>query len=94
MRPVFNWMDEHPNVIINPDNFNKSRGLFNNLGISFDDFTDYLNSQISIPGNNSDILKMAQLEVEVSVLYYYILPVNPAPLYCLQVNLMFHVTGF
>lgn len=94
MRPVFNWMDEHPNVIINPDNFNKSRGLFNNLGISFDDFTDDLNSQISIAGNNSDILKMAQLEVEVSVLYYYILPVNPAPLYCLQVNLTFHVTGF
>ena len=94
MRPVFNWMDQHPNTTINASDFNKSEGLFNNLGISFDDFIEQLNSQISTAGNNSDILKMTQLETEVSIVFYFILPVNPVPLDCLQVNLTFHITGF
>lgn len=87
-------MDQHPNTTINTSDFPKSEGLFNNLGISFDDFIEVLNSEISFAGNNSDILKMAQLQSEASTVFYYILPVNPIPLYCLQVNLTFHITGF
>lgn len=76
MQPVFEWMNQHPNKTIDPNNFATSRDLFNKLGISLDDITDELNQQISFAGNNSDILQMAQLEVEMGIIYYYILPVN------------------
>ena len=75
LQPVFEWMNEHPNTPINASDFDQS--VFNKLGIALDDVTSSLNAQITTAGNNTSILKMAQLQVEIEVVYIDILPVNP-----------------
>jgi hypothetical protein len=64
--------------------FNSSAAKFDNLGLSFQDFVDVMNSNIdeSIQTNDSDIVLGGLLQYEVSVFSYLLEVGTMCPSYC------------
>jgi hypothetical protein len=74
---VYEWMFNNPNTNLSASNFNSTAYLFNDLGLSIDDFVDDLNRFTAIAKGNMSILAAGQLSEEIS-LFSNILQVSTA----------------
>ena len=74
---VYKWMFDNPNTNLSASNFGSAAYLFNDLGLSIDDFVDDLNRFTAVAKGNMSILVAGQLSEEIS-LFSHILGVSTA----------------
>jgi hypothetical protein len=60
-------MFDNPNTNLSASNFNSTAYLFNNLGLSINDFVDDLNRFTAVANGNNSVLIAGQLGEEMSV---------------------------
>ena len=74
---VYKWMFANPNTNLSASNFDSTAHLFNDLGLSIEDFVDDLNRFTAIAKGNVSIVTAGQLSEELS-LFNNILDVSTA----------------